>query len=92
MGDGVGVPSLGEHRYRHHAPDVPAQLAGFADGVHHFPKDVLVGEVVSAAPRISLGVFGLELVDLAGSGPFEVSGHGVFVLELFGVDEDRLEP
>ena len=58
VGDGPGVPSLGEHVHRDDAADVLSWEAGFPDRVHHpaydFLRPVGVGEVV-------LGIF---LVDL----------------------------
>ena len=44
MGDGVGVPALGEHRDADDALDVFAELAGLADGVHDFAEQVFVGQ------------------------------------------------
>ena len=35
VGDGVGVPALGQHRYRDDAADLLAEAARAADGVHH---------------------------------------------------------
>ena len=49
VGDGVGVPALGEHRDRHDAADLLAELARLADGVHHLAQQVLVGELVGVA-------------------------------------------
>jgi len=34
MGDGVGGPTLGEHRHRHHAADRTPQLPRLADRIH----------------------------------------------------------
>ena len=42
--DGVGIPALGEHRDADDAPDVLAELARLADGVHHFAEQVFVGQ------------------------------------------------
>jgi hypothetical protein len=36
VGDGVGVPSFGQHRHRNHAPNLLAETSGAADGVHDF--------------------------------------------------------
>ena len=46
VGDGVGVPPLGEHRDRDDAADRLAELARLADGVHHLAQQVLVGDVL----------------------------------------------
>ena len=45
VGDGVGVPALGEHRDRDDAADLLAELAPLADGVHHLAQQVLVGQL-----------------------------------------------
>ena len=34
--DGVDVPAFGEHRDADDAADLFAELAGLADGIHHF--------------------------------------------------------
>ena len=65
MGDGVGVPALGQHRDRHDAADVLAELAGLADRVHHLAQQVLVGQVLGVAAGEARAVLGLELLDLA---------------------------
>ena len=49
VGDGVGVPALGQHRDADDAADVLAEPARLADGVHHLAQQVLVGEVVGVA-------------------------------------------
>ena len=51
VGDGVGVPALGEHRDRDDAADRLAELAVLADGVHHLAQQVLVGDARRPAWR-----------------------------------------
>ena len=51
VGDGVGVPALGQHRDRDDAADVLAEPARLADRVHDLAQEVLVGELVGAAAR-----------------------------------------
>jgi hypothetical protein len=36
----VGVPALGEHRYRHDAADVGAEPARAANGIHHLAEQI----------------------------------------------------
>src|SRR5439155_22505432 len=38
VGNGVGIPALGEHGHRYDAADVLAELAPLADGVHCFSE------------------------------------------------------
>ena len=46
MGDGVGIPAFGEHGNGHDAADGIAKATGFADGVHHFAQQFLIGDVL----------------------------------------------
>ena len=46
VGDGVGIPALGEHGDRDDAADRFAEAAVLADGVHDFAEQVLIGEVL----------------------------------------------
>ena len=49
VGDGIGVPALGEHRDGDDAADGAAELAGLADGVHDLAEQFLVGDVFACA-------------------------------------------
>ena len=88
MGNGVGVPAFGEHGDGDDAADGFAECAGFADGVHDFAEEGLVGEVVAGVLVAgSLDHVAAEAIKFG-------SGHGakVFVervagFELFAVDE-----
>ena len=90
MGDGVGVPALGEHRDADHALDVLAELAGLADGVHHLAEQVFVGEVFGVAAGEADAVLGLELLDFAGGDLLEVVAHRLARFKLLAVHQDRV--
>ena len=90
VGDGVGVPALGEHRDADDALDVLAELARLADGVHHLAQQVFVGEVLGVAAGEAGAVLGLELVDFAGGDLLEVVAHRLAGFELPAVDQDRV--
>src|SRR5690349_5764908 len=47
MRDGVGVPTLGQHRNRDDAADRFAELPRLADRVHDFAQQLLVGDVLT---------------------------------------------
>ncbi len=51
VGDGVGVPALGEHRDRDDAADRLAEPARLADGVHDLAQQLLVGDVLGLRAR-----------------------------------------
>ena len=70
MGDGVGVPALGEHRHRDDTPNPAAERARLADGVHHLAEQVLVGEI--SGVLLAAGAFH----DLPPKSLDLVSGHG----------------
>ena len=88
--DGVGVPAFGEHRDGDDAPDVLAELAGLADGVHHLAQQVFVGQVLGVAAGEAGAVLGLELLDLAGGDLLELVAHRLAGFELLAVDQDRV--
>ena len=92
VGDGVGVPALGEHRDADDALDVLAELAGLADGVHDLAEQVFVGEALGVAAGEAGAVFGLEFLDLAGGDLLEVVAHRLAGFELLAVDQDRVRP
>ena len=90
MGDGVGVPAFGQHGNRNHAADRLAQAAFLADGVHHFPQQFLVGDVLGLlAVAGALDDFAAEAVDLVGGHVAEVVVQGLAGFELFAVDQKR---
>ena len=89
VGHGAGVPSLGQHRDAHDATDLLAELAGLADGVHHFAEQVFVGQILGVAAREPGAVLGLELVDLQGGDLLELGAHRIARFQLLAVDQDR---
>jgi hypothetical protein len=89
MGDRVGVPALGEHRHRHDAADVLAELARLADRVHRLAQEVAVGEFVGIGTGVAREVRPLEGGDLERGVLLELAGERVAGLDLRGVDEQR---
>ena len=93
VGDGVGVPALGEHRNRDHAADRAAELAGLADGVHDLAEQFLVGDVLGGAGVAgALDDLAAEALDLVGGHVAEVVVEGIAGFELLAVDEQRVRP
>ena len=68
MADGVGIPSLGEHRNRHNAANRLAKLLWLAYRVHHLAEQILVANVLGllAAAR-ALDYFTAEPLYLVSS-------------------------
>ena len=65
MGDGVGVPALGQHRDRDDAAHGLAQAPHAADGVHNLAQQVLVGDHLRRGTRaLALHLLTPELLDL----------------------------
>ena len=91
VGDGVGVPALGEHRDGDDAADGAAELAGLADGVHDLAEQFLVGDVV-AGSRVAgaLDDLAAKALDLVGSHAAEVVVERIAGFELLAVDEQRV--
>ncbi len=87
---GVGVPAFGEHGDADDAADVFAELAGLADGVHHFAEQIFVGEAVAIAAGEAGAVVGLELVNFTGGDLLEIVAHGLAGFELPAVHQDRI--
>ena len=85
MGNGVGIPSLGEHRDTDHALDVFTQLARLANGIHHFPEQVFVGKVVRIPARKAGAIIRLELLNFTGGDLLEVVAHRLAGFELLAV-------
>ena len=92
VGDGVGVPALGEHGDRDHAADVLAELALLADGVHRLAQQVGVGDLVHVGTRVAQTVGLLERLDLSRCCLPEVRSERLAGLELLRVDEDGALP
>ena len=93
MGDGVGVPALGEHGHGHHAADGLAEAVLLADRVHDLAQDGLVGEGVGGT-QIA-GAFddlAAEAFDLRGRHLAEIVIQGIAGFELFAVDEQGARP
>ena len=94
VGDGVGVPALGQHGDRDDAADRLAEAALAADRVHHFAQEVFVGERLfrrRAAPS-RCGFLALELFDLRPGGVAEVRVERFAGLHLLAVDQQRVGP
>ncbi len=72
---GTGVPTLGEHRHRHHAADLLAQPARAAHGVESLAGDVAV--VAGGAGAAKLGGLGSQ-----GTTQPAVGGDGVVAFHL----------
>ena len=93
MGHGIGIPALGEHGDGNDAADRSTQPTVLADGVHDFPQEVLVGEVLRLA-----GVAGTfddltaEALDLIGRHAAEIVIQPFAGFELLAVDEQGVWP
>ena len=88
MGDGIGIPALGEHRDGDDAADCAAKLARLADGVHDLAEQFLVGDVVARAGiACALHDFTAKAFDLVGSHAAEVVVERIARFELLTVDE-----
>ena len=91
VGDGVGVPALGEHRDGDDAADGAAELAGLADRVHDLAEQFLIGDVVAGAGVAgALDDLAAEALDLIGGHGAEVVVEGIARFELLAVDEQRV--
>ena len=90
MGDGVGVPAFGEHGNRYHAADRVAEAAFLADGVHDFPQQILIGEVLGlTAVAGAFDDLTTETFDLVGGHGAEVVVQRIPGFELLAVDQER---
>ena len=92
VGDRVGVPAFGEHRDADDALDVFAELADLAHGVHHFAKQIFVGQRLGVPAGEPHAVFALEILDLHRGDFLELGAHRLARLQLFAVDQDRVGP
>ena len=95
MGDGVGVPALGEHRDGDDAADRSAQLAVLADGVHDFAEQRHVVEFLARLQLVgqlaaALDDLAAEALDLVGRHAAEVVVQRLAGFELLAVDEQRV--
>ena len=75
MGNGVGIPALGEHGDADHALHVFAELAGLAHGVHDLTEKVFISQAFRIAAWEAGSVFGLEFLDFSGGDLLEVVTH-----------------
>ncbi len=90
MRDRIGVPAFGEHRNRNHAADRVAQPARFADGIHDFAQQVLVGDVLGLAwVAGALDDLAAEAIDFISSQRAEVVVQRFTGFELLAVDQQR---
>ena len=91
MGDGIGVPSLGEHRDGDDAADGTAKLSGLADSVHDLAEQFLVGDVFAGTGITgALNNFTAKALNLIGSHAAEVIVERIARFELLAVDEQRV--
>ena len=90
MGDGVGVPALGQHRHRDDAADLLAEPALAADRVHHLAQQRALARVLpQGAGTFAGGDLALELLDLRGGRLAEALVERVAGFELARVDQQR---
>ena len=88
MGDGVGVPAFSQHGNRHHTPNRLAQAPRLADGVHDFPKQILVSNFLGLETIAgTLDNFAAETLDFIGCHSSKAGVQGVAGFELCTVDE-----
>ena len=59
VGDGVGIPTLGEHRHAHDAAHLFTELSPLADGVHHLPEELLVSNLFDVRTWIAAAILAL---------------------------------
>ena len=93
MGDRVGVPALGEHGNRDHAPDAAAETTRLAHGVHRFAQEILLGDLLGLGTVA--GAFddlAPETLDFVRSGRPEALVERFAGFELATVDEQRPGP
>jgi hypothetical protein len=62
----------------------------FADGVHYFPQEILIGELFNVTPGKPGAIFILKLFDFGGYYLFELGTHGLAALKLLAVDQYRI--
>ena len=87
VGDGVGVPSLREHRDRDHAPDVSAKISFLADRVDHFTKDFSFRDGLSGALAMHAGILPPKGFDLRSENLSEVVVNLVGILQGIAIDQ-----
>ena len=91
VGDGVGVPALGEHGDRDHAADGTAQGAFLADGVHHFAQQVLVRDLLGAGPIAgAFHALVAEALDFVRRHGAELGVQGFAGFQPLAVDQQRV--
>ena len=90
MGDGVGVPSLGQHGDGHDAAHLFAKSPFLADRIHDFAQQVGVGEFPDFARAGALRDLTLVLLDLKGGGAPEIVVERFAGFKLLAVDQQRV--
>ena len=86
----VGIPPLGEHRYRHHQANVRAQTLWLAHTVYHLAQYVAIGQFVGRSCTIEYGIVALELCNLCAVNALElIAHHGARIVNGGTVDEQR---
>ena len=92
VGDGVGIPALGEHGDGDNAADGLTQLAFLADGVHDLAQDVGVGDLAGLLHVAPFDHFAAEALDLVGGHFAEILVEGIAGFELLTVNEQGAGP
>ena len=93
MRDGVGVPSLREHRDGDDAADRFAEAVFLADSVHDFAKKALVGEVFGLLPVAgALDDLSAKTLDLVGGHGAEVVVESLAGFKLFAINQQGVGP
>lgn len=91
MGDGIGIPTFGEHGDGDNAADLSAQLAVLADRIHHLAQQLLVGDgIAGAGVTRPFDQVAAEAFDFFGGEVAEIFIERVLALQLFAVDQKRV--
>ena len=92
VGDGIRVPSFGQHRDRYDAADAFAQAPFPADGVHHLAQQIRVGDLLGGlSAGATLDHFALELFDFRAAAR-ETRDRAPRPIQLFAVDQQGIWP
>ena len=92
VGDGVGIPALGEHGDGDNAADGFTQLAFLADRIHDLAQDVGVGDLAGLLHVAPFDHFAAEALDLVGGHFAEILVEGIAGFELLTVNEQGAGP
>ena len=92
VGDGVGIPALGEHGDGDNAADGFAELALLADGVHDLAEEVGVGDLAGLLHVAAFDHFAAEAFDFVGGHFAKILVEGFAGFELLAVNEQGAGP